>query len=197
MSGRLSRLRAPIGQSGEAGAGDAPTDPGRRAFLVRAVAGITGLIGAALAVPLAGFASAPGWQSSSPVRLLGRAIPPTLHGEGFVSVGALKDFVVGVPTRVVPVRRTTDAWVSGDAPVAAYVYRRSESEVTAFDIHCTHLGCPLDYIGAARRFLCPCHGGVFDREGEVMAGPPPQPMARFATRVEGGEVFLGGLEDAE
>jgi menaquinol-cytochrome c reductase iron-sulfur subunit len=197
MSGRLPGLRARIGRSGEAGAGDAATDPGRRAFLVRVVAGITGLIGAALAVPLAGFASAPGWQSSSPVRLLGRAIPPTLHGEGWVSVGALEDFAVGVPTRVVPVRPTTDAWVSGDAPVAAYVYRRSESEVTAFDIHCTHLGCPLDYVGAARRFLCPCHGGVFDREGEVMAGPPPRPMARFAARVEGGEVFLGGLEDAE
>ena len=30
-----------------------------------------------------------------------------------------------------------------------------------------------------------------------MAGPPLQPMARFATRVEDGEVFLGGLENAE
>jgi menaquinol-cytochrome c reductase iron-sulfur subunit len=190
-------MREVTGRPGEAGGGDAPTDPGRRAFLVRVVAGITGLIGAILAIPLGGFAAAPGWQSSSPARLLGRAIPPTLHGKGWVSVGALQDFQVGVPTRVVPVRQITDAWVSGDAPVAAYVYRRSESEVTAFDIHCTHLGCPLDYIGAARRFLCPCHGGVFDREGEVMAGPPPRPMARFAARVEGGEVFLGGLEDAE
>jgi menaquinol-cytochrome c reductase iron-sulfur subunit len=98
---------------------------------------------------------------------------------------------------VVPVRQITDAWVSGDAPVAAYVYRRSASEVIGFDIHCTHLGCPLDYVGAARRFLCPCHGGVFDREGDVMAGPPPRPLARFAARVEDGEVFLGGLEETE
>lgn len=197
MSGRQTRIRALMGRSGETDGGDAPPDPGRRAFLVRVVAGITGLIGAILAIPLAGFATAPGWRASSPVRLLGRAVPPTLRGEGWASVGALEDFALGVPTRVVPVRQTTDAWVSGDAPVAAFVYRRSESEVIAFDIHCTHLGCPLDYIGAARRFLCPCHGGVFDREGEVMAGPPPRAMIRFATRVEGGEVFLGGLVDAE
>lgn len=197
MSGPPIGLPELTGPSGESEGGDAPTDPGRRAFLVRVVAGITGFIAAILAIPLGGFAAAPGWQASSPVRLLGRAIPPTLRGKDWASVGALEDFVVGVPTRVVTVRQTADAWVSGDAPVAAFVYRRSESEVTAFDIHCTHLGCPLDYIGGARRFLCPCHGGVFDREGEVMAGPPPRPMIRFATRVEGGEVFLGGLVDAE
>lgn len=190
-------MRQVTGRPGEAERGDGPPDPARRAFLIRVVVGISGIIAAIVAIPVGGFATAPGWQAASPVRPLGRAIPPTLQGKGWVSVGALEDFQVGVPTRVVPVRQITDAWVSGDAPVAAYVHRRSESEVTAFDIHCTHLGCPLDYIDGARQFLCPCHGGAFDREGEVMAGPPPRPMARFATKVEGGEVFLGGLEDAE
>jgi menaquinol-cytochrome c reductase iron-sulfur subunit len=194
MSGWLSRLRDSTGRSGRS---DAATDPGRRAFLIRVVAGIGGLIAAILAIPLAGFAAAPGWRATTPVRPLGQAIPPTLRGQGWVSVGSLEDFEVGLPTRVVPIRQTVDAWVSGDAPVAAFVYRRSESEVIAFDIHCTHLGCPLDYIAGARRFLCPCHGGVFDREGDVMAGPPPRPMSRFAARVEDGEVLLGGLEDAE
>ena len=194
MSGRLSRIRQ---MAGPPGGSDEATDAGRRAFLVRAVAGVAGLIAAILGIPLAGFAAAPGWQASSPVRPLGQAIPPTLRGQGWVSVGMLEDFEVGLPTRVVPVRQTVDAWVSGDAPVAAFVFRRSEAEVIAFDIHCTHLGCPLDYIAGARRFVCPCHGGVYDREGEVVAGPPPRPMTRFATRVENGEVLLGDLEDAE
>jgi menaquinol-cytochrome c reductase iron-sulfur subunit len=194
MSGGLSRIRQMTRRSGGS---DEATDPGRRAFLVRAVTGIGGLIAAILAIPLAGFAAAPGWQASSPVRPLGQAIPPTLRGQGWVSAGMLDDFQVGLPTRVVTVRPVEDAWVSRDAPVAAYVYRRSESEVVAYDIHCTHLGCPLDYVVGARRFICPCHGGVFDREGEVMAGPPPRPMTRFATKIENGKVLIDGLEDAE
>ncbi|HET9497414.1 MAG TPA: Rieske (2Fe-2S) protein [Candidatus Limnocylindria bacterium] len=109
----------------------------------------------------------------------------------------LDTFEVGLPTRVVTVRPVEDAWVSRDAPVAAYIYRPSASEVVAYDIHCTHLGCPLDYVAGARRFICPCHGGVFDRDGQVIAGPPPQPMTRFATKVENGEVLIDGLEDAE
>ena len=56
---------------------------------------------------------------------------------------------------------------------------------------------PLDYVGAARRFPLFRVTAACLTVGHVMAGPPLQPMARFATRVEGGEVLLGGLEDAE
>ena len=34
-----------------------------------------------------------------------------------------------------------------------------------------------------QRFICPCHGGVYDFRGKVDGGPPVRPLDRFYTRV--------------
>ena len=44
------------------------------------------------------------------------------------------------------------------------------------------------YTPAAQRFICPCHGGVYDFEGKVDGGPPVRPLDRFYTRVRSGRV---------
>jgi hypothetical protein len=54
-----------------------------------------------------------------------------------------------------------------------------------------HLGCPVRYVEAAQRFICPCHGGVYDKVGRVSGGPPVRPLDRFYTRVRNGKVELG------
>ena len=56
-----------------------------------------------------------------------------------------------------------------------------------------HLGCPVRYVSAAERFICPCHGGVYDFRGLVAGGPPPRPLDRFYTRLnqETGLVEIG------
>ena len=56
---------------------------------------------------------------------------------------------------------------------------------------CMHLGCPVRYTEAAQRFICPCHGGVYDFEGKVDGGPPVRPLDRFYTRVRNGQVEVG------
>ncbi len=56
----------------------------------------------------------------------------------------------------------------------------------AISTRCMHLGCPVSYKPAAQRFICPCHGGVYDFEGKVSGGPPVRPLDRFYTRVVGG-----------
>jgi menaquinol-cytochrome c reductase iron-sulfur subunit len=61
----------------------------------------------------------------------------------------------------------------------------------ALSSRCMHLGCPVRYIPAAERFVCPCHGGVYDFTGEVVSGPPVRPLDRFYTRVRDGLVELG------
>jgi Rieske Fe-S protein len=33
------------------------------------------------------------------------------------------------------------------------------------------------------QFICPCHGGVYDRDGRVVSGPPPAPLTRLNVRV--------------
>jgi Rieske Fe-S protein len=53
----------------------------------------------------------------------------------------------------------------------------------ALSSRCMHLGCPVRFVAAASRFICPCHGGVYDFRGLVAGGPPVRPLDRFYTRV--------------
>jgi len=61
----------------------------------------------------------------------------------------------------------------------------------AISSSCMHLGCPVQYVPAAERFICPCHGGVYNVEGKVAGGPPVRPLDRYYTRVRHGRVQLG------
>ncbi|MSX02537.1 MAG: Rieske 2Fe-2S domain-containing protein [Actinobacteria bacterium] len=56
---------------------------------------------------------------------------------------------------------------------------------------CMHLGCPVRFTAAAQRFICPCHGGVYDIVGKVNGGPPVRPLDRFYTRLEADRVLIG------
>jgi Rieske Fe-S protein len=53
----------------------------------------------------------------------------------------------------------------------------------ALSSRCMHLGCPVRFVPAAARFICPCHGGVYDFRGLVAGGPPVRPLDRFYTRL--------------
>lgn len=61
----------------------------------------------------------------------------------------------------------------------------------AISTRCMHLGCPVRYVDASQRFICPCHGGVYDFRGKVSGGPPVRPLDRFYTRVREGRVEVG------
>ncbi len=165
----------------------------RRTFALRGLTVIGGAIAAAIAVPVVGFATAPGWRSRLPWRVLSTSIVPTLRSDGWSTVGKLADFEVGVPHFLQVDRHVVDGWVTETAPVGVYVVRKSDAEAVVFDPHCTHLGCPLAWSSGAGKFVCPCHGGAFTPAGEVAAGPPPRPMVRYETRVEGGQLLIGAL----
>jgi menaquinol-cytochrome c reductase iron-sulfur subunit len=57
-------------------------------------------------------------------------------------------------------------------------------------VNCTHLGCPVQWFENAKLFLCPCHGGVYQADGSVAAGPPPKPLPQYPIRVQGGQVEI-------
>jgi len=67
----------------------------------------------------------------------------------------------------------------------------SGADFVALSNRCMHLGCPVRYVEASQRFICPCHGGVYDFEGKVEGGPPVRPLDRFYTRVRDGFVEVG------
>jgi Rieske Fe-S protein len=61
----------------------------------------------------------------------------------------------------------------------------------AISSRCAHVGCPVRWVDAAERFICPCHGGVYDLLGRRVGGPPVRPLDRFYTRVVGEQVQVG------
>lgn len=52
---------------------------------------------------------------------------------------------------------------------------RTTEGVYALTAICTHLGCTPIWHGSEVRFKCPCHGSVFLRNGDNIAGPAPVP----------------------
>ena len=59
---------------------------------------------------------------------------------------------------------------------AQAVYKDEDGAVHAFNAHCTHLGCPLEYNTAEHSFDCACHGSRFAMDGRVLEGPAVKPL---------------------
>jgi cytochrome b6-f complex iron-sulfur subunit len=56
---------------------------------------------------------------------------------------------------------------------------------------CTHLGCVVAWKEQAGEFQCPCHGGRFSAEGQVLGGPPPKPLESLAVVLDGDQLKIG------
>jgi len=67
----------------------------------------------------------------------------------------------------------------------------NEKRLIAFSPVCTHLGCYVNWDNNRKEFLCPCHGGRYNREGQVIAGPPPKSLTRLPHKIEAGKIYLG------
>ena len=48
----------------------------------------------------------------------------------------------------------------------------------------------MRWLASAELFMCPCHGGVYYKDGTVAAGPPPHPLIRYQVRVVNDEVQI-------
>jgi menaquinol-cytochrome c reductase iron-sulfur subunit len=152
-----------------------PGRASRREFFKWWVNGTIAVIATTLAVPLAGFYLLPALRR-----------PRTVWNE----IGPVEEFPEGemrlVALKPLERRRWPESW----GREAAWVVNRGNRFV-AFNTHCTHVGCPVQWSPQARSFFSPCHGGAFDADGRVLAGPPPRPLDRYETRVEKGVVYAG------
>ncbi|HJS95492.1 MAG TPA: Rieske (2Fe-2S) protein [Solirubrobacteraceae bacterium] len=155
----------------------------RRRFMT-GVANATGAVAAAaIALPALGFAVAPVFDRAS----------ATWH-----EIGPLTRFN---RSEYVPVVFTATQGIGEAGNSLAYVRRHDVAvdgpikdqydHVIAISSRCVHVGCPVRYVSAARSFVCPCHGGVYDFRGIRSGGPPPRPLDRFYTLVRDGVVLLG------
>jgi len=67
----------------------------------------------------------------------------------------------------------------------AIVVRTAEGEVRAFTAVCTHLECTVQFKADTSQIWCACHNGLYDLAGNVVSGPPPRPLERFAVNLRG------------
>ncbi len=160
-----------------------PAEPGpgspeeltRRRFLERLSLTLSAGLAAGLAIPLVGFVIGPLFRRN-----------PRL----WRPVGKLDSFKIGETVAVRFEDASTMSWAGVTARTAAWLRRETADQFTAFSINCSHLGCPVRWLAEAELFMCPCHGGVYYKDGSVAAGPPPQPLTRFPVRISGDEVEI-------
>ena len=74
-------------------------------------------------------------------------------------------------------------------PDPVLISRLSE-EIICYNSACPHLGCIVRWDGASDQFRCACHGGAFDRNAQVVAGPPPRALDRYKHKVEGDQLLV-------
>lgn len=169
---------------GIAGAFDGETITRRRLMEGTALAA-GGIATAAFALPGLGFALGPVFEDTTPTRW-----QPVGPEDDFN-----KDFYVPRVINIVPQigdPGKTTIYVRTFNPKRDAVIEGEDSQpYVAISTRCAHLGCPVRYVQASQKFICPCHGGVYGFEGQVEGGPPVRPLDRFYTRVTQGQVEIG------
>lgn len=155
----------------------------RRRFMNLAANGAGGVAAAAFTLPALGFAIAP----------IFKRLPWSWQ-----AIGPPSDFSQNVyQTKVITITQgigeagNTIAYVRARDPAIDKEPEDQFNHWVALSSRCMHLGCPVRYVQAAQRFICPCHGGVYDFRGMVAGGPPVRPLDRFYTRLHNGLVEIG------
>ena len=170
----------------------------RSGFLEVSLIGLSAVLGAVLTLPVLGFMVLP---------------PFTDVEEDEVDLGPIENFPEGqyviatylaLPQQGEVTRRTAFVRNNGQT-------EEGEQSFTILYSRCVHLGCPVQPNGPideagmkevngvqlrpvlAQSFGCPCHGGLYDAEGNRQAGPPVRSMDRYSFSIRNGNLILGEL----
>ena len=172
----------------------------RSVFLEMSTLGLGGIIGGIVTVPAIGFAVLPAFlKQHSPE----------------IDVGPISDFPEGQYVVATFLRSPSEGEISRRT---AYIRNNGSQggkpSFTCISNRCAHLGCPVqpggpvfsdrkqtvktkngevDLIPAlpAAGFICPCHGGAYDQEGNRTAGPPVRGLDRYEFSIRNGRLILG------
>jgi cytochrome b6-f complex iron-sulfur subunit len=136
--------------------------PQRRKFLFTMLGGIGALIGAASAWPIFRFLSPVDTTNADEKVVLSRDDVPSGKAYFFELRGK-----------------------------PAVALQPEPGSFIALSAVCTHLGCIVDWQEQANEFLCPCHGGRFSAQGQVLGGPPPSPLESFGVELDGDQLKIG------
>jgi Rieske Fe-S protein len=172
----------------------------RSKFLEATTLGLGGVITGIVTVPIV-------------VTAVGDPFVQDVKGE--IDIGPIEDFPEG---QFVVATFLADPEEGEVSRRTAYVrnngVKDGQPSFTIVSNRCVHLGCPVQVNGlvlneekkeikegdapvveltpttAASGFGCPCHGGQYDSEGNVTAGPPVRALDRYRFAIVSGRVVL-------
>jgi menaquinol-cytochrome c reductase iron-sulfur subunit len=209
VAGRPPGEPVPEGLAVPADVGEAAMpapEPGERfprnKFLEGATLGLGAVIGGIVTLPAVGFALLPGFLKQKAHK---------------VDLGPLTDFEENKWKIVTFIRDPAQGEISRRT---AFVRNNGlldgDPSFTIISNRCAHVGCPVQPGGPvfqkqektikthngnvlitpvlpAAGFICPCHGGSYDQEGNRIAGPPVRGLDRYEFDIENGRLVLGDL----
>jgi menaquinol-cytochrome c reductase iron-sulfur subunit len=145
--------------------------PDRRSFLAGLLATGTAVVGTLLAIPLLRFTLHP---------VLARTTE-----KSWADVGNVDEFQnIDAPVKKLVIIEQRDGWRKTIAEKPVYVAKDTNGDLIVLSAVCTHLGCTVPWAEKEKKFVCPCHLGVFSSDGKLLGGPPPRDMDRLQTKVE-------------
>ncbi len=155
----------------------------RRRFMTGTAHGAGAIAASAFALPALGFALGPVFaRQKFDWQVIG--VPADFTTQTYVNR------VITIVQGVGETGKST-AYVRKRDPAVDTEPADQYNQFIAISSRCRHLGCPVRFTPAAERFICPCHGGVYDFRGFRTGGPPVGPLDRFYTRLHNGNVEIG------
>lgn len=152
----------------------------RRNFLNTAVNAMGAVITGIIAVPVAGL-------------FLDPVLKQAAGNTDWIKLTSAAS-VTETPTVYLVTAEQSDGFMKKTVRANVYAFLdkndKGETVPVAMSNTCTHLGCPAGWVADKEQFQCPCHGGVYDKTGKNIAGPPPAPLPRYATKIENGDVYI-------
>jgi menaquinol-cytochrome c reductase iron-sulfur subunit len=152
----------------------------RRQFLNYTLTGVGGFMAAGMLMPMVRF-----------------AIDPVLRpaqDQDLVQVVSV-DEITTEPQRFDFTIKQVDAWYESDETRSAWVYKDESDKIVALSPVCKHLGCTVSWNtdpANENKFFCPCHYGLYDKDGKNVPGTPPlAPLDVFVSEVKDGYLYLG------
>ncbi len=154
----------------------------RRDFVNILVVGLGSVIGLVLSIPAIAYLLTPAVK----VR----------REEAWIPLGPLDAYPIDEPTLFPYTRTKINGWEKTVNSFGVYVWRygQGESDLKVYSNMCTHLSCRVTWTEDINAYFCPCHDGRFDKEGHIVAGPPPEPLYEFETKVEAGILSIKHMD---
>ena len=162
----------------------------RSRFLEATTIGLGAAIGAVVTLPVLGFTVLPSFTNVDESQARSRVRSTTSRKGEYVIASYLSNPKAGEVSRRTAFVRN-NGLTDGGEPSFTILYSR-----------CVHLGCPVQPNGPideqarkevdgvelrpvlAQSFGCPCHGGLYDSEGNRRAGPPVRSLDRYTFSIK-------------